>query len=534
LSETNNSNSAPFTIDDTENQNTETFYDTQDNDNYDNMIGAEVIMPHQGATQKGKVVSRKRYADGTLADDPHEKEYIVEFPNGSQIISEYNDLLTVLHKQFDDQGNEYFIFNDIIGHKQGTGGRGRTKGWLLEVEWRDGTTSWNTLSSMKTDNPYEVAKYAADNDLLTAPAFQWWAPTVLKKKDRWIRAATKQRLNNRYKFGIEIPRNTTHALELDRANNNNLWRDAIAKEMNALSTMKCFDIRPRGENAPETHKRLPLIMIFTVKMDFTRKARLVAGGHVTDPPTVDTYSGVAAKDSVRIAFLLASVNELDLMLGDIGNAYVNAYTQEKVYALAGPEFNEHEGCVVIIVKALYGLKTSSARWHAHLSDTLKSIGFKPCRADTDMWMRPAEKRDGTVYYEYLIVYVDDILAISENARSVLLELEEHYDLKGIGPPERYLGATIAQCKLPNGTKAWSMSATQYLKEAIKNVEEKTGQKFDQHRKPTPLQSDYHPELDQSEYLNDDDANYYLSLIGILQWTVELGRIDVCYAVQLMS
>jgi hypothetical protein len=43
--------------------------------------------------------------------------------------------------------------------------------------------------------------------------------------------------------------------------------------------------------------------------------------------------------------------------GDVGNAYINAYTEEKVYAIAGPELSNKEGCVVIIKKALYGLKT---------------------------------------------------------------------------------------------------------------------------------------------------------------------------------
>jgi hypothetical protein len=107
-------------------------------------------------------------------------------------------------------------------------------------------------------------------------------------------------------------------------------------------------------------------IIFDVKMDFRRKARLVAGGHVTDPPTDDTYSSVASRESVRLGFLLASLNNLDLVSVDIGNAYVNADCREKVYAIAGPEFEEFEGRTVIIAKALYGLT---------VADTIKGTYF---------------------------------------------------------------------------------------------------------------------------------------------------------------
>jgi hypothetical protein len=51
-------------------------------------------------------------------------------------------------------------------------------------------------------------------------------------------------------------------------------------------------------------------MNFEVKMDFTRKARFVAGGHMTDPPTEITYSSVVSRDSIRIGFLIAALNEL--------------------------------------------------------------------------------------------------------------------------------------------------------------------------------------------------------------------------------
>ena len=79
-------------------------------------------------------------------------------------------------------------------------------------------------------------------------------------------------------------------------------------------------------------------MIFDTKTDFTRKAQYVARGNMTDPPTSLTYSSIVSHDSVWKAFLLAALNDLDIMAAAIGNAYLNASKRDKVYTTAGAEF----------------------------------------------------------------------------------------------------------------------------------------------------------------------------------------------------
>ena len=51
---------------------------------------------------------------------------------------------------------------------------------------------------------------------------------------------------------------------------------------------------------------------------------------------------------------------------------------------------------------------------------------------------------------------------------------------------------------------------------------------------TPLEPDYHPEVDTSPLLDDDRTNYYQSMIGILLWASELGCIDITQEVGLMA
>jgi hypothetical protein len=107
-------------------------------------------------------------------------------------------------------------------------------------------------------------------------------------------------------------------------------------------------------------------MIFNVKMDFRRKARLVAGKHVTNAPELITYASVVSKESVRIAFTLATILGLDIMMTDITNAYIYAPCAEKVAAWAGMESGESHGRLVLIVQALYGLKLARASWRSHM------------------------------------------------------------------------------------------------------------------------------------------------------------------------
>ena len=91
-------------------------------------------------------------------------------------------------------------------------------------------------------------------------------------------------------------------------------------------------------------------------------------------------------------------------------------------------------------------------------------------------------------------------------------------------------------ELPNGVKAWAFGSAQYVKAAVSNVKEylsKQGKSLPTKVK-TPLSNGYRPEIDISEELDNEGASYYQSLIGILRWMVELGRVDICCEVSMMS
>jgi len=300
---------------------------------------------------------------------------------------------------------------------------------------------------------------------------------------------------------------------IDKETKTTFWRDAIHKEMK--NNRMAFKFLEENQSVPIGYKWIKCHMIFDVKMDFTRKARYIAGGHMTDPPSSITYSSVVSCDSVRIAFLIATLNDIDLLSCDIGNAYLNASPREKVYTTAGPEFgHELEGQYVLIVRALYGLKSSGAAWRAHLTNTLQHLGYTSSLANPDVWLRPAKKPNGFEYYEYVLVYVDDQLVLSHQAEVTMKFLEEFYRLKdGYAKPDRYLGAHIKEWRFPeDASKAyWAISSEQYIKEAIRNVEadlQKCNKGLPKEHQPLPLH--YHLELDITPLLQYDEINLYQS------------------------
>ena len=190
---------------------------------------------------------------------------------------------------------------------------------------------------------------------------------------------------------------------------------------------------------------------------------------MTETPTSLTYSSVVSRDSVKFGFLIATLNDLDIMACDISNAYLNAPCHKCIWLLAGTECRDCQGMVCKLVWALYGLKSSGTAWHAMFSMFIISqLGFMSMKSDPDVYIWAQKNVQGWPYYEYILVYVDDILIISHDPGTIMRAIGNEYENKNnaYGVPMTYLDLGISKYQLCMGKEVWSMDSQSYVKEAV--------------------------------------------------------------------
>ena len=329
-------------------------------------------------------------------------------------------------------------------------------------------------------------------------------------------------------------------LDLDKTNGNDLWWEAIKKEMKAVRI--AFKILEGDEKPPPASQFMKCHMIFDIKMeDFRRKARLVAGGHTTETLKTFTYASVVSQEMVQIALMVAALNDLEVKTSDVQNAYLMAPCAEVIHTMLGAEFGEDEGKTAIIGRALYGLASAGASFRNHLADCMRHLGYTSCLADPDLWYKlMVWPEDNFSYYSYVLLYVDDCLCICHDAEAEIHKIDKFFTMKkgSIGDPGMYLGARVKRMEMPNGVQAWALSSSKYVQEAVQNVKsylrDELGGQGLKKRAPTPFMSEYDPEMDITKEVSAELATYFQSQIGILCWMVEMGQIDVAMEVSLLA
>ena len=196
-------------------------------------------------------------------------------------------------------------------------------------------------------------------------------------------------------FGYLILRNYMEAMQFDSEKKNSKWYDAIKLDMESMIEYKVFkkwdkailDKHKKVMNSPKGYHRIKVHLVFAVKFNGRHKARLAADGHLNPGPIENMYSGVVSLRNLRLVIFLGKLNNLDIWGADIGNAYLEAFTDEKLYIVAGPEFQELERYILIFLQALYGLKSSGKRWAEVIHGILRDMKVLPSKADPCIWLR---------------------------------------------------------------------------------------------------------------------------------------------------
>ena len=259
--------------------------------------------------------------------------YDVEFSDGQ--VKEYgtNIIAKNMLTQVDLDGYSLSLMDSIVDHhkdpseaipvedkyirtKSGQRRLHKTmKGWELLIKWKDKSKAWIKLADMKEAHPVKMAEYARARGISNKPAFAWWVPYTLWKREV-ILAVVKNRIRKiMHKYGVEIPRDVEHTYEIDTRNGNTLWRDVLKKEMYNVGV--AFEVLNEGVHVPHGWKQVTGHLVQDGKMDFTRKARWVLDGHKRPDPIGSTYTGVVSRESVQIALTYAALNDLDVFAADI-------------------------------------------------------------------------------------------------------------------------------------------------------------------------------------------------------------------------
>ena len=196
---------------------------------------------------------------------------------------------------------------------------------------------------------------------------------------------------------------------------------------------------------------------------------------MTDAPATTTFVSVVSRETMQIALILAGLNDSQVKESDIENDYITTPCTEKIWTVLGPEFGSDAGKSAIVVRTLYGLKSTGASFCNHLADCMTHLGFAPCLADPDLWMRAEVRSSNDVsYYAYVLLYIDDVLfVVHHDATDILLRLDKYFKITpgSIGDPDVYLGATITikQMCLANGVMAWASSPSKYVRASVDAV-----------------------------------------------------------------
>ena len=503
-----------------------------------NLLGRSFLLPPEdnGERHMAKVIDIDDHGQ-TLEDIKFKLK--INKDQAEEIMS-YNQLMDYIQKGTDaeEDPDSLFKFRDIVAHQgplESTDPNHKGSKYNVMVEWESGEVTYEPLTLISKDDPITCAVYAKKHDLLDTIGWKH-LKRYAKTSKRLIRAVKQSRTRQvrasvRYQHGFQVPRDYNDAMRLDKENGNTQWQDAMDLELTQIHEYKVFKDTGKAKFhngkvvTPDGFQKIRVHFVYAVKHDGRFKARLVADGHLTKEPVESIYSGVVSLRSLRMVVFLSQLNNLEIWGADVGNAYLEAYTDEKLCIMAGPEFKELQGHLLIMVKALYGTHSGGARWHDRLFDILQEMKFKPSKADPDVWMRP---EPGGTCYEYIAVYVDDLAIAAKDSQAFCNELKKKYNLKlkGVGPLEYHLGCTYK--KDPDGTLA--ADPRRYVNKILESFKRMFKEKPRKSR--PPLEGGDHPELDTSELCDEHQTKQFQTLIGQLQWLISLGRFDI--AVHVMS
>lgn len=302
---------------------------------------------------------------------------------------------------------------------------------------------------------------------------------------------------NTHMFGNQFQR----AMEIE-------WRDLRAKGV--------FGQTAYSKTTADSEV-LPLMWVFTYKTDgdgyLSRfKARLVVRGDL-EAPLDNTYAATLAIRNFRALIAIANYFNLELKQYDVPTAFLNAKLDRKLYAETPEAFRHTEGEIMLVLRALYGLKEAPILWYNELRRQLVKLGLKPVNGFPCLY---------TSRWLILFVYVDDIVMAFHRLNAYLHKSFEKdmvglYNIKAMGDLTWFLGIRIVRDRALH--KTWLVQDAFIDKVCARFNIETVGKAAD-----IPLTENWLPQ--STEETDTARTKLYQQLVGSLAYIAVWGRPDV--------
>jgi hypothetical protein len=237
---------------------------------------------------------------------------------------------------------------------------------------------------------------------------------------------------------------------------------------------------------------------------------------------LETFSLVIKPTTIHLVLSIAVANGWSLRQLDINNAFLQCTLAETVYMAQPPGFidSDNPTHVCKLHKAIYGLKQAPRAWYQELRKFLMDSDFRNSHSDTSLFILQLDTK-----LLYLLVYVDDIILMGNNANLVsqfVACLAKRFSLKDLGNLSYFLGVEVIPQR-----QGILLSQRRYIQELLNKTHMEMS-------KPvlTPLPT-HSSSLTLSSGSLLSDPTEYRTVVGSLQY-LSLTRPDISFAVNRMS
>jgi hypothetical protein len=301
------------------------------------------------------------------------------------------------------------------------------------------------------------------------------------------------------------------------------WDQAVRDEYKSLQDTNTFEVvrLPPGRKALTC--RWVLARKLAADLEITRyKARLVARGcqQVQGFDFTETFAGVVKASSIRLLFAIAAALGWKMHQMDFKTAYLNAHLKEEVYMFAPEGFPLPKGFVLLLRRALYGLKQSGREWYTMLKEWLLNNGWISSQFDECVFIN-------TKSIMVMMIYVDDIIIMGPQDEIIVAfksSLNHDFKVTDEGEASFFLGMQIE--KTGQGLKIHQDSYVQQMFTKYNLID----------IRPTKAPLDVLKKLqtNPNHTASDSFRHEYMSKIGSLNYLASKTRPDISYAISLLS